>query len=394
MKIAYLTDYLGRKFINKYLKDRKYAVSGTLKSQGIARALLKANHEVIIFSTGSTLSNSKIKSFSEIEEFPEGKLIIQYSTILSYRKFSIINDIIQHNFIKEELKKYSFDVLLFYNITLRAALNIGLFKNQITILEYEDNIFNKSLVGNKNNFEWIKKILFNFIIDQTDAVIAVCNGLLLENKIKYQVLIPGIINEDVTQTVTKRVNSINKHDPINIILIGGTHYSKGVDLLIKSLHFTKYKCHVKFYGPGLLNPEIESEIEKLPSYHKVTFEGFFQHKDLIKILDKDADILINTTRSMGVGAQSAGFPFKMMEYAATGRPIISSEIGKLDEDFNKHITYYEDENPKNIACAIDTVIENYDSKVQLALKLQDIVLQEYTIEGTSKKIDLLLQEIK
>ena len=134
-------------------------------------------------------------------------------------------------------------------------------------------------------------------------------------------------------------------------------------------------------------------ISDLPARHRFVFNGYMPHRDLIKTLDKDADILINTTRSMGVGPQAAGFPFKMMEYASTGRPIVSSEIGKLDEDYNRHITYYDGEDPKAIAAAIEHVIDNYDEKVSLALALQKRVLQEYTIEGTGRRLDGFLKRI-
>ena len=97
---------------------------------------------------------------------------------------------------------------------------------------------------------------------------------------------------------------------------------------------------------------------------------------------------------MGVGAQAAGFPFKMMEYASTGRPIVSSEIGKLDEDYNCHITYYDGENPEVIAATIEDVIAHYDEKVLSALVLPKRVLNEYTIEGTGKKLDAFFKAME
>ena len=118
-----------------------------------------------------------------------------------------------------------------------------------------------------------------------------------------------------------------------------------------------------------------------------------EHAELIRTLDREADILINTTRSMGVGAQSAGFPFKMMEYASTGRPIVSSEIGKLDPDYNSCITYYEGESPEAIAATIEEVIADYDEKVRHALELQKRVLNEYTIDGTGAKLDIFFKAI-
>lgn len=97
---------------------------------------------------------------------------------------------------------------------------------------------------------------------------------------------------------------------------------------------------------------------------------------------------------MGVGVQAAGFPFKMMEYASTGRPIVSSEIGKLDEDYNAHITYYDNEDSKAIANTIEDVITHYNEKVKSALELQKRVLAEYTIEGTGKKLGIFFSAIQ
>ena len=213
-------------------------------------------------------------------------------------------------------------------------------------------------------------------------------------EVKHKVLIPGVVNEDVIKNVSSKVHKLSFNTPITIILTGGIHYSKGGDLLIKAMKYIKTPCTVKVYGNCNLDENLKKLINEVPSIHKFEFNGYMKHNELIKTLDRDADILINTTRSMHVGAQAAGFPFKMMEYASIGRPIVSSEIGKLDADYNSHITYYDGENPKNIAAAIEEVIANYDDKVQRALKLQKRVLVEYTIEGTKKKLDLFFKEIE
>ena len=222
---------------------------------------------------------------------------------------------------------------------------------------------------------------------------AVCNGLQLKNRLNYSVLTPGIINEDVINSVTTRVNTLDGVAPVHIILTGGIHYSKGGDLLVKAMSYIKTPCVVSVYGNCSLDANLNEFISKVPERHQFRFNGYMEHRELIKTLDRDADILINTTRSMGVGAQAAGFPFKMMEYASTGRPIVSSEIGKLDEEYNRHITYYDDERPESIAAAVEEVIANYDEKVQLALELQSLVLSEYTIDGIGKKLNNFLSEI-
>lgn len=393
MKIAYLTAYLGKEFMEKYGKGKKFALSGPFKSLGIARSMMAAGHDVTIYSSGVTTCDAKVPGFTEVEEYPEGKLTIKYCDILSKRRCDPINQLRVAKLLKKEHKYEHFDVLVYYNITLGAAFLVKSLKGCINVLEYEDNIFNRALVGDKNNFVWFKTKLYNRIIKHTNGIMAVCNGLMLP-EIPNRVLTPGIVNEEVSDNVSSRVNKLQEGKPVTIILTGGIHYSKGGDLLVGAMKYIKTPCIIKVYGNCNLDDRLKALIAEVPSIHKFEFNGYMEHTELIRTLDRDADILINTTRSMGVGAQAAGFPFKMMEYASTGRPIVSSEIGKLDEDYNTHITYYNSEDSQTIANTIEDVITHYNEKVKSALELQKRVLAEYTIEGTGKKLGIFFSAIQ
>ena len=395
MKIAYFSYYVGKEFTKRHCKGKQYALSGTLKSQGIARALMAVGNSVVIYSPGVLSCGARIPAFSEVESYPEGNLTIKYPRVFSYTGCSIINIQLIRRLIARDLNHESYDAFVYYNIESGSYALIDLFKNSLRVLEYEDNIFNQPYESRFSKLNlWWRKVIFKYVMSKTDAALVVCNGMVNQLNNIPSALTPGIINNDVTNNITQKQNNITDKPYVNLVLTGGLFYGKGADLLIKAMSYINIPCKVELFSNEPLPAELAHDIEMVPKQHVININGYLPHEELIKFLDNNADILINTTRNLKVEAQAAGFPFKMMEYASTGRPIVSSEIGKLDDEYNSHITYYESEDPKSIAAAIEEVIQNYNTKVQEALKLQKRVLVEYTIEGTGKKLNSFFKKIQ
>ena len=109
-------------------------------------------------------------------------------------------------------------------------------------LNYEDNIFNKALRGNVNRFESFKKRLYAFVIKRTDAAIIVGKEMLNKGEVKTKVLIPGAVNEEVTNNINTELKSFDSSKPVKLVLAGSLHYSHGSDLLLKALEFIKQPC--------------------------------------------------------------------------------------------------------------------------------------------------------
>ena len=397
MNIAYYSHYVGREFAQKAGMGDKNGGSPSLKTQGMARALLKAGHSVTIYSPAITECNCKIKAFEEVEHFPEGDLHVKYPTVLSYRRCGPINDFKVRHLLKKDLKKIQYDAFVYYNIE-SSFIYLSLFKKSdiIRILEYEDNVLNVTeMVGIEAKFWWRRPILFKYVIRNTDAAFAVCKGMLINNEVKFKLLTPAVINEEVIGNVTSEKHMLRHGEQSRIFLIGGGHHCKGTDVLVRSLNYVKNPCHVVFYSnPKFFYSVACEEIAKLPKIHTVEVRDLIPHKELMDILNKEADILCSCTRSFELPPQAAGFPSKMMEYAAMGRPVISSEIGMLDEEFNRHVTYYEGEDPESLGKCIDEVIDNYDEKDRLALELQKIALRDYSIDGTARKMKTFIDKIE
>jgi len=393
MRIAYYTHYIGPTLYDLHFKSQKYSFAAQIKSQGIARALMLAGHEVVIYSVAIPVGNTIIEGFTETENFPEGQLTIKYPRLRLYPKNGIINDFFLRKIMKKDHRDNPYDVFVYYNIDYSKLIHLSIFKNTIRILEYEDNVFNKYLEGGKSKSRVLSQLYNKYVLNRTDGAFAVSKGILNDQEVKDRIIIPGVINDEVIASISPKVHSLALDRPVKLVIMGGTGWDKGTDVLLQALYYVKTPCHLEMYSNINLYDSIRSLFESMPNRHIVEFKGFLPHKKLIERIDSDADILLCTTRSLGVRPHAAGFPSKILDYSATGRPIVSSELAQLDDQFNSCITYYEGDSPESLANKIEEVIANYDFKVQKALELQKLVLERYTIEGTSKMIQSLLFEL-
>jgi glycosyltransferase involved in cell wall biosynthesis len=387
MKIAYITNFISPKFAELYCCGKSYSVSASLKSTGITRAFLQAGHEVTVFSPGLTICHNVIYGFTELLQFPEGTATIVYPTIISFPKCSVFNSIQLYMLLRRYVKLNYFDIFIYYNITIDAALNMRNFKNSTHILDYEDNIFNRARRGGRSRFKLLKKLLFRYVLYNSDGAIIVGKNMLSEYSQLRKVQIPGVINQENSEYEMKGLKQLCPSKPVKLLLAGGLHYSKGPDLMILALHLIETPCELHLYGGGVLEKNTKSLLFNLPSQHKVILHGFVENGELLRIMSVESNILINCTRNMGVEPQSEGYPFKMLEYASVGVPILSSRICKLDEEFNQHVNFYEIESPKEIAVVLRRIIENYESAIIRSESLKSLVLKRYSISGVSEKLD-------
>lgn len=177
------------------------------------------------------------------------------------------------------------------------------------------------------------------------------------------------------------------HSP-SVIYYGGTFGGKdGVLYIIRAfkLLHEKYPNTVLMMSGRSPNEGVMNEVYQLVRQNglanAVQFKGFLRRDELMDLFQQ-VDIAI-VCRTMDDMAQY-GFPWKMGEYFATGKPIVATRVGDVECYFEngKDLWIAEPENPYSIAQMMEQVLVDYEKSLtiaehgrQTALKVFDYKVQ-------------------
>jgi glycosyltransferase involved in cell wall biosynthesis len=165
--------------------------------------------------------------------------------------------------------------------------------------------------------------------------------------------------------------------------MGNMELSKdNVDNIIKaySIITNKYdNIFLYLYGtPSKENKNTIIElINKLSLEKKVILKGYAKRNEVPEIL-MNAFILVssqpNTKRAEG------GFPTKLGEYLAAGKPTLITDVGEISKfvTHNQNIFLAKPDNYLDYSEKIEFIINNYNYANEIALKGQQFLFQNYS----------------
>lgn len=187
--------------------------------------------------------------------------------------------------------------------------------------------------------------------------------------------------------------------PFEYILYSGSLTVKkdGVDILIKSFAKIcgKYsEINLVLIGKGdNLDDEIiiENLVRKLKIEHRVYFTGQIPRSEIPKYLSNAKILALARPQSL---VSDAGFPSKLTEYLATGKPVVVTKVGEISlylrDNENAFLT-----NPDSIdefADKLDFVLSNYKLATQVGEKGKELTsaIFNYAFQVT-RMIDFIIK---
>lgn len=135
--------------------------------------------------------------------------------------------------------------------------------------------------------------------------------------------------------------------PFVVMYAGALRAECGVQLLLDSLPHLPSNTELWIYGGGSLKEKVRECAAQDP---RLKFFGFQPYEEMLAAARR-ADALVNP-RPATAWFTRYSFPSKVLEYLATGRPVISTRFPTIPAEYDPYILWIEEDTPEGFAQAI------------------------------------------
>lgn len=236
--------------------------------------------------------------------------------------------------------------------------------------------------------------LIGRILQRVDAVFALAPELVRQLAPGRPALVfPGIL-EAALDVSTIRISSAEiaeRTEPFTIVYAGGLTQAYGVDRLIDAvLGFDPVvDVRLKLFGRG----DQKERICRLAADNSRIVDGGFLDASALLPELLSADILINP-RPTSERFSAMSFPSKLIEYLATGRPVLTTRIPSIPELLKDCFYYIDEESAEGIRIAIQRMMEvPVSQRLEHASVAQRAVNQNFSDFAIGKKVVEFIEKL-
>lgn len=321
-----------------------FSPGASRKIRLIISALLQLEHKVVILNSSHTNLNENLlhkKSWSSISVDEQDVPVFNPPKLWNRRLGKAMQALLAPYYGYKVAVDTPIDLVWIYNSYLfESRLALALYKKQNIpfIFQIEDLplVRQRSLLNIKPKLDAV-----NFVrLCKYSSFVLAINSIVLDQisllKPKENVvLFPPIVDPEIDKLGRSRTRPF-QDNTINVGYFGGLSQEKGVEQILRIVDRvdSNYKFHIG--GAGPLEGVVARKAVANP--YKVNFYGFMSDQEMRKLLC-NMDILLNPHYSiseMGNGI----FPFKVIEYIATGSYVITTSVPFLTgTDFSFFATY-------------------------------------------------------
>lgn len=197
-----------------------------------------------------------------------------------------------------------------------------------------------------------------------------------------------ILNNETVQNSNevKNLNYIN-----SICYVGGISKKRGLKELVQALELTRNKIVLNLVG-NFVPSSFEHELKNLPGWRHVNYLSYLTKNQVLKVYS-ESQIGIVTLHP--TPAYIYSLPVKMFEYMSNKLPVIASNFKSFCNIFNDVQCGLNVNpcSPKEIAKAIDYLIDNPAERCEMGKKGYQSVISKYNWSLEEQKLFSFYQKI-
>jgi len=204
--------------------------------------------------------------------------------------------------------------------------------------------------------------------------------------------VPFVVIEGIATDTFENMEDIPKNQEVTTFLYSGTLAAKyGIIDLVKAFQrLPDENCRLVICGAGETEEYIKNESKR---DGRIVFKGLLKREDVLK-LQKTATVLINP-RSNNEEYTKYSFPSKIIEYMASGTPVISYKLNGVSEEYYDYLFTIDDGLGEDaIYFAIKDVLSKSEEELEeMGKRAKAFVLTEKSSNVQAGKILRLVEDI-
>jgi glycosyltransferase involved in cell wall biosynthesis len=358
-----------------------FGLAGTNRLQNIIYFLKKENTD--------SISNIALEDKSKLFEKGNEELFLKNYKEIYYAP-SIVK-FIRHIFttswyIFKSKKKRSKNLIYFYgevdikNFLFVIWARLLGFRVVIDVVEDLDAVH--KFRSFKNKIKYKSAVFFRKRLNRfADGFVVVSTHLSNKFSDKFpdspQFFLPVTINKDLLKSERKA----SPEQPLIVFYSGSFNEKDGLPYLIGGLKKVKdqgkkFKLVLSGKGTDKEMAIFWDKVENCGLKNEVDYRGFLNRSSYVNILANEVNVLCMTRINSAFA--NAGFPFKLGEFLATGKPVIASKIGDVEKYLSRNDAFLvEPENEEQIRAALINIIENPEAARQVGINGKKVAMSYF-----------------
>jgi glycosyltransferase involved in cell wall biosynthesis len=324
-----------------WMKSSAFSAAANNFQIGLAKGLLKAGVRDIEFI-----------SLLPVPAFPRGPIgVSSRRYVLCDRIKALAPGFLNLPFLKKIFISFSFTLTLFSKIILSHYDIILVYSPLVSYL------IPAILVGKLRKIPVVliladfspNNYLQRFLIRRCQGLIAPSKHVLSDlGKGKYGMHLDGGI--DISRWEDMPQSNQTIEDKCILIYAGSLDRYGGIDLLLNAFTLLKGNYQLLISGRGEWEGRVRAAVAQ---DHRINYVGFLPDNEYLVLLHQ-ATVLINP-RPSNISQNKYIFSSKLLEYLASGRPVISTATADIAEEYGDKVFLLREETPQALARLIEQV---------------------------------------